>query len=305
MYGKIQESGLTEIHFVCMSAILGQYPLFFHILSSLGAHRREWLQSWWLSDHRYSSSWVHLGLASSHWRAEIANDCDILVYWQGRKCSISHTSDPQALRSGHCLYLYTFACALLLLPLSCSPVFEPSAPVSFPRYSKMVLVAHLEIFAQPILPSSCGCSIWRNHYWSKPAMTTTSPTGDWSGQGLMIQFWQMRYERKSAGVAVRAFPSWKERHGQGRRCLLVFGLSTLPHTMWSWGIPPPLWASAFSSAKQGSREKEVLEPPQLWHTVVGDLKICVSSCKSAYEHHGQWPLFFQDRAGLRWVHNHI
>ena len=96
---------------------------------------------------------------------------------------------------------------VLLLLLSCSLVFEPSAPVSFPLYSKMVLVAHLEIFAQPILPSSCGCSIWRNHYWSKPAMTTTSPTGDWSGQGLMIQFWQMRYERKSAGVAVRAFPS--------------------------------------------------------------------------------------------------
>ena len=45
MYGKIQQSGLTEIYFVCMSAILGQYPLVFHILNSLGALRREWLQS--------------------------------------------------------------------------------------------------------------------------------------------------------------------------------------------------------------------------------------------------------------------
>ena len=35
MYGKIQESGLTEIiPFICISAIWGQYPGFFHILSS-------------------------------------------------------------------------------------------------------------------------------------------------------------------------------------------------------------------------------------------------------------------------------
>ena len=45
MYGKVQESGISEIiPFICISAILGQYPVFFfHILSFLGAHPREWL----------------------------------------------------------------------------------------------------------------------------------------------------------------------------------------------------------------------------------------------------------------------
>ena len=42
----MQESGLTEIIlFIRISAILGQYPVFFHILRSPGAHHREGLQS--------------------------------------------------------------------------------------------------------------------------------------------------------------------------------------------------------------------------------------------------------------------
>ena len=46
---------------------------------------------WWLLDHRYSSlSWVPLGFSSAHWRATMADDCDILAYWYGRKYSISH-----------------------------------------------------------------------------------------------------------------------------------------------------------------------------------------------------------------------
>ena len=45
MSGKMQESGITElIPIICISAILGRYPVFFHILSFLGAHHREWLQ---------------------------------------------------------------------------------------------------------------------------------------------------------------------------------------------------------------------------------------------------------------------
>ena len=40
----------------------------FYILSSLGAHHREWLQSWC---HRYSSpSWVPLRLRNSLWRLQ-------------------------------------------------------------------------------------------------------------------------------------------------------------------------------------------------------------------------------------------
>ena len=41
----MQESGLIEIiPIICISAILGRYPVFFHILSILGACHREWLQ---------------------------------------------------------------------------------------------------------------------------------------------------------------------------------------------------------------------------------------------------------------------
>ena len=49
MYGKMQEDGFTEIiPFIYISAIWGLYSVFFHILSSFGAHHREWLQSLWL-----------------------------------------------------------------------------------------------------------------------------------------------------------------------------------------------------------------------------------------------------------------
>ena len=46
VYEKIQQSGLTEIvHLICIAAILGPVSYLFHILSSLRAHCREWLQS--------------------------------------------------------------------------------------------------------------------------------------------------------------------------------------------------------------------------------------------------------------------
>ena len=46
---------------------------------------------WYLLDYRYfSPSWVSLGLTSSHWRAAVADDRDILVYWYGRKYFISN-----------------------------------------------------------------------------------------------------------------------------------------------------------------------------------------------------------------------
>ena len=43
----------------------------------------------WLLDPRYSPSWVPSGLTSSPWRTVIADDCDIRVFWYGRKYSIS------------------------------------------------------------------------------------------------------------------------------------------------------------------------------------------------------------------------
>ena len=56
---------------------------------------------WWLLDGKYSSpSRVPLGL-SSHWRAAIGDDYDILVYWYGRKYPISQYQWPQICRWHH------------------------------------------------------------------------------------------------------------------------------------------------------------------------------------------------------------
>ena len=44
MYGKTQESGLTEISsFICISALWGHYPVFSHP-EFLKPHHREWPQ---------------------------------------------------------------------------------------------------------------------------------------------------------------------------------------------------------------------------------------------------------------------
>ena len=76
MYGMMQESGLTEILYIYNSAILGQYPELF-----LCAPQREWLQP----DGCWIASIVllhgcHWGSEIHIWRAEISDDCDILVY---------------------------------------------------------------------------------------------------------------------------------------------------------------------------------------------------------------------------------
>ena len=48
--------------------------------------------AWRLLDHRYSSpSWVPSGLTGLHWRAAVSDDCDSLVYWDGRTYSMSHS----------------------------------------------------------------------------------------------------------------------------------------------------------------------------------------------------------------------
>ena len=79
VYGKMQESGLTEITaFRCISVIWGPYPVFSNP-EFLRAPCRQRLP---LMSARYSSpSWVP-------WKAGIADDCDIFAYWCGRKYSI-------------------------------------------------------------------------------------------------------------------------------------------------------------------------------------------------------------------------
>ena len=72
------------ISFICISAILGQDLCFSHPELTLGSPQGVAVV-WRLLDCSYSSlSRVSLG---SPWRAD---DCDILVYWQGRKYFISY-----------------------------------------------------------------------------------------------------------------------------------------------------------------------------------------------------------------------
>ena len=74
---------LKSFPFIYISAIWGQYPAVFHILSSSGLPIESGSSLMAARSHRYSStSWVS-------WRAGITDDCDILVYWYGRKYSIS------------------------------------------------------------------------------------------------------------------------------------------------------------------------------------------------------------------------
>ena len=82
MYGKMQESGLTEIiPLICTSAIWGQYPDTSWVSSGL---TQGVAAVWCLLDGRHSfQPWVS-SADGSRWRAAIVDDCDILclLIWQ-------------------------------------------------------------------------------------------------------------------------------------------------------------------------------------------------------------------------------
>ena len=86
MYGKVQESGLTEITpFIRISATWGQFPVcFFSQLEFLSAHHREWLQpaGCCIGQVLFSFPIVDCAQGSEIYilRAGITDDCDILVY---------------------------------------------------------------------------------------------------------------------------------------------------------------------------------------------------------------------------------
>ena len=82
--GRCKSLGsLKSLLFIYISAIWGQYPAVFHILSSSGLSVGSGSSLMAAGSHRHSStSWVS-------WRAGIADGCDILVYWYDRKYSIS------------------------------------------------------------------------------------------------------------------------------------------------------------------------------------------------------------------------
>jgi len=86
MWGKMRESELTEIiPFIYISAIWAGI-LYFHILSSSGLTVGSGCGPKAARSCGYSS-WAP-------WRIGIADDCDILVYWYGRKYSFFHFPSP-------------------------------------------------------------------------------------------------------------------------------------------------------------------------------------------------------------------
>ena len=93
MFGKVLESGLTEIiPLICTSAVWDQYPMFSHPVFSQGSFLGEWLQSagCQLADIVFGpefpqSSYVHLGGLQS------LMTVTAFVYWDGRKHCISQT----------------------------------------------------------------------------------------------------------------------------------------------------------------------------------------------------------------------
>ena len=115
----MQESRLTEIiPFICISAIWGQYPEFFTFSPDPSSHHKEQLQpdgqgglafcnSWgskesdtterliWSDLNGYQTAGIVLlpgcppGSEIHIWRSRISYGSDILVYWRGRKYSIS------------------------------------------------------------------------------------------------------------------------------------------------------------------------------------------------------------------------
>ena len=82
----MQESGLTEIiPLICVSAIWGQYSVLFTSWASVRLTKRSGCSLMAARRQVFFSFCVPSRLTSSHWRAVIADDCDILVYWYGRK----------------------------------------------------------------------------------------------------------------------------------------------------------------------------------------------------------------------------
>ena len=70
---------------------LGPIACVFNILSFLGAHHGRVTTVWWLLHGRFSFlSCGPSGLTSSHRRAAVTDDYDVLVYWYDREYSTSH-----------------------------------------------------------------------------------------------------------------------------------------------------------------------------------------------------------------------
>ena len=85
----MQESGLTKSFlWYVTSSIWGLFPVFFTSWAPLGLMLRSSCSLTAVVSQVFFS-WVPLGLTSSSWRAGIADDRDILIYWYGRKNFIS------------------------------------------------------------------------------------------------------------------------------------------------------------------------------------------------------------------------
>ena len=81
MHGKMQEPGLTESSLRYVLQLSGTSVLFSHPEFPRGSPCGM-AAVWCRLDDRYSLlSWVSSGFTGSLWRASVADDYDILVYW--------------------------------------------------------------------------------------------------------------------------------------------------------------------------------------------------------------------------------
>ena len=89
--GKCKSLGSLKPFLSCASQLsCGQNPVFFTSRVPLGLNTRSGCNLMAVRSQVFFSFLSALRLTSSHWTTGITDDCDILVYWDGRKYPTSH-----------------------------------------------------------------------------------------------------------------------------------------------------------------------------------------------------------------------
>ena len=151
MYGKMQESRFTEIiPFTCASALRPSILVCVLTSSELTVWSGCSLMAarWQL----FFPSWVPSGLTGSHRGAATADDCDILVYWYGKKHSISYMD--KRLKGDGILH----GVRLALQPhLLCAVIHSVAGGMDAPRDRCALSRCHLQSPSVPGRQGGRGC----------------------------------------------------------------------------------------------------------------------------------------------------
>ena len=192
----MQESGLTE---TIPFSYPGQYPVFFTSWAPLGLTLGNDCSLIAANSHVFFYFWVPLGLTRSHWRAAITEDCDILLYWYGKKYSISQYH-PEALtglsvqfssvQSLSCVWL--FATPLIAARQASLSITNTQSSLRLTSIKSVMPSSHL-ILCRPLLllppvpPSirvfsneSTLCMRWSKHWSFSLASVLPKNTQGWS-----------------------------------------------------------------------------------------------------------------------------